>query len=89
MFEGHPDDPARPPVGEFWQVDDWKFRRNPALDFDPSWHHVYRLCRAFHSGGMAPGPLPDAGGFNNQCAWLMDAIDMMAAYERKTFGSDD
>jgi hypothetical protein len=32
---------------------------------------------------MSHGPLPDAGGMNDQCAWLMDAFSEMAAVEAR------
>jgi hypothetical protein len=36
---------------------------------------LYLRCRG-PNGGYAC--LPDAGGFNDQCAWLMDAFDVVA-----------
>jgi hypothetical protein len=38
---------------------------------------AYRLSR----GGMARGWLPDAGGFNDQPAWLLAAFAILAAEE--------
>lgn len=47
---------------------------NPRLSVPDEWHELVRLwlrCRA-DMGGYAQ--LPDAGGMNDQSAWLMDAF---------------
>ena len=53
---------------------------NPAKAVPPAALHTVRLYYR-HKGGMAPGPLPDAGGVNDQAAWLMAAFSMLAAVE--------
>lgn len=30
-----------------------------------------------------PGPLPDSGGVNDQCAWLLDVFDLMEAEDAR------
>lgn len=42
--------------------------------------HVVRLYYR-GKGGMAPGPLPDGGGVNDQAAWLLAAFGMLGAFE--------
>jgi len=32
---------------------------------------------------MGGGHLPDAGGVVDQCSWLLEAFNMMSAFERK------
>jgi len=36
----------------------------------------------FQGGGFGAGYLPDAGGINDQSAWLMDAFGIMSSMER-------
>jgi hypothetical protein len=42
--------------------------------------HAVRLTWR-HRGGMAPGPLPDAGGINDQAAWLIEAMTLLGSVE--------
>jgi hypothetical protein len=56
------------------------WRRNPRHACPPACLHAVRLYFR-HKGGMAPGPLPDAGGVNDQPAWIMAAFDVLAAVE--------
>jgi len=59
---------------------DVEWVRNPALVVPAACRHVVRLYwRA--KGGMAPGPLPEAGGVNDQPAWLLTAFDLLAEAE--------
>lgn len=53
---------------------------NPGKAAAPGALHAVRLYYR-HKGGMAPGPLPDAGGVNDQSAWLMAAFGMLGAFE--------
>lgn len=51
-------------------------RRNPRIALPPVFGHVVRLwsrCR----GGMGAGLLPEAGGMNQQPAWLMTAFSIL------------
>jgi len=57
------------------------WRRNPRLVVSPGAMHAVRLYYQ-HKGGMAPGPLPDAGGVNDQAAWLMAAFNILGGIER-------
>ena len=54
---------------------------NPRHAVPPAAFHVVRLYYR-HKGGMAPGPLPDAGGTNDQAAWLLSAFGILAAAEQ-------
>lgn len=77
----------RDPAGGLWVIPaagedapEMLWRGNPARAVPPGALHVVRLyCRS--QGGMAPGPLPEAGGVNDQPAWLMAAFGLLAAYE--------
>ncbi len=57
-----------------------RWRGNPRLAVPPAAMHAVRLYYR-NKGGMAPGPLPDAGGVNDQAAWLMTAFGVLAAVE--------
>lgn len=55
---------------------------NPRHLLPRAWMQVVGLWR--HSqGGMARGWLPEAGGVNDQPAWLMDAFAILAAEEAR------
>jgi hypothetical protein len=56
------------------------WRRNPRVVLDPGLIQVVRLYWR-HKGGMAPGPLPDAGGVNDQASWLIHAFEMLGGIE--------
>lgn len=57
-----------------------QWRGNPAKAVAPAAMHVVRLYYR-GKGGMAPGPLPDGGGVNDQAAWLLAAFGMLGAFE--------
>lgn len=59
---------------------EFRLRVNPRIWAGPAAAQVVRLYLR-HRGGMAPGPLPEAGGVNDQPAWLMDAFGMLAGIE--------
>ncbi|NKC33499.1 hypothetical protein [Falsiroseomonas selenitidurans] len=52
--------------------------RNPALVQPPGWARVERLWR-LSTGGMGRGWLPEAGGANDQPAWLITAFGILSA----------
>lgn len=56
------------------------WRGNPARAVPPGAQHVVRLFYR-HRGGMAPGPMPEAGGVNDQPAWILEAFRTLAAAE--------
>ncbi len=56
---------------------------NPRLAVSPAALHVVRLAWRGR-GGMAPGPMPDAGGINDQAAWLIVATGMVLAVDDET-----
>lgn len=37
---------------------------------------------------MGIGYLPDAGGLNDQAAWLIEAFNLMSAFEHKLKGNN-
>ena len=56
------------------------WRGNPGKAVPPAALHAVRLFYR-NKGGMAPGPLPDAGGVNDQAAWLLSAFALLAEAE--------
>ncbi len=60
-------------LGEDWQ-------ENPARITPPEWFEVIRLWRVCR-GAMGYALLPDAGGVNDQAAWLLDALAQLSAME--------
>jgi len=40
---------------------------------------MLRLWKAFQGGGMGIGHLPDAGGFGDQAAIMIEAFEIMSA----------
>lgn len=77
----------RDPGGGLWIIPaagedapEMLWRGNPARAVPPGALHVVKLW--FRSrGGMAPGPFPEAGGTNDQPAWLLTAFGMLAAWD--------
>jgi hypothetical protein len=60
-------------LGEAWDT-------NPREIVTPDWLEVIRLLRLCR-GGMGYALLPDAGGVNDQPAWLLDAFAHLGALE--------
>ena len=60
-------------LGEAWD-------ENPRDRVTPDWLEVIRLMRICR-GGMGYALLPDAGGVNDQAAWLLDAFAQLGALE--------
>lgn len=56
--------------------------RNPRHLLPPAWRRVVALWRQ-SQGGMARGWLPEAGGVNDQAAWLLEAFAILAAEEAR------
>jgi hypothetical protein len=56
--------------------------RNPRHLLPQAWLRVVSLWRQ-SQGGMARGWLPEAGGVNQQPAWLMEAFGILAAEESR------
>ena len=78
---------VRHPAGTAWRIPaagpdepEMHWPRNPRLVLPPAYLHAVRLYWR-HRGGMAPGPLPDAGGVNDQAAWLMAAFGILGGIE--------
>ena len=72
-----------PDGGPGWEIAGEVYTTNPALDLDPAWWDVVRLWRAYKGGGYSIGYLPDAGGMNDQAAWLVDIFGYMSTTEAK------
>jgi hypothetical protein len=53
-----------------------QWRRNPRLVIRPIIFHIVRLWNRSR-GEMGPSHLPDAGGVNDQAAWLMGAFSIL------------
>lgn len=62
-------------LGEAWG-------QNPKAVTPPEWFEVIRLWRICR-GGMGYGLMPDAGGVNDQSAWLLDAFAALGAMEAR------
>lgn len=78
---------ARDPAGGLWVIpavgedaDEMHWRVNPRIACPPGAFHAVRLWDRSR-GGMAPGPLPEAGGVNDQPAWLMAAFGVLAGVD--------
>lgn len=56
--------------------------RNPRHLLPRAWMAVVALWRQ-SQGGMGRGWLPEAGGINQQPAWLMDAFAILGAEEAR------
>jgi hypothetical protein len=48
---------------------------------------IVRLWRAYQGGGFGGGYLPDAGGLNDQAAWLIDAFSILTNAEQDLKGN--
>lgn len=77
---------ARPPGGGRWVIPaagedqpEMEWRVNPRLACPPGALHAVRLWFQSRGGMGGAGPLPDAGGLNDQAAWLMHAFNLIAA----------
>jgi hypothetical protein len=54
---------------------------NPRRLVTPEWLEVLRLWRLCQSGLGGYAHWPDAGGVNDQSAWLLDAFALLASLE--------
>lgn len=57
------------------------WRQNPRLVLDQSWHDFVRLWATCRGGMGGVAHWPDAGGVNNQAAWIVDAFASLASIE--------
>ena len=65
-----------------WRGQDVLWWRNPRHLLPAAWFRVVALWRQ-SQGGMGRGWLPQAGGINDQPAWLLDAFGILAAEEHR------
>ena len=65
------------PSGGDWIVGKTERRRNPRLTIPPAFNHVIRLWARSRSGMGGTALLPEAGGLNQQPAWLMRAFSLL------------
>lgn len=54
------------------------WRTNPRLACPPGAKHAVALWFRSRGGMGGPGPLPEAGGVNDQPAWLLAAFGVLA-----------
>jgi hypothetical protein len=59
-----------------------RWRVNPSWRLPPAWLHVVRLWD-LSRGGMGRGWLTEAGGVNDQPAWLLGAFNVLGAEQAK------
>jgi hypothetical protein len=77
----------RTPEGGWIEVGEYagrpvKWWHNPRHLLPPTWRRVVELY--FRSrGGMGVGWLPEAGGVNDQPAWLLAAFNILAAEDAR------
>ena len=77
----------RHPAGGWIRVGEWRGReilwlRNPKHLLPRAWMLAVVAWRQ-SQGGMGRGWLPDAGGLNDQSAWLMEAFGVLSAEESR------
>lgn len=72
---------ARPLEGGEWEVAGERWRLNPRAVLPPAYFHVVRLWMRSRSGFGGFAALPEAGGLNNQPAWLLEAFNVLANAE--------
>ena len=65
--------------GGDWIVGATQRRRNPRLTIPPVYTHVVRLWSQSRGGMGGTGLLPEAGGLNQQPAWLMRAFSLLSS----------
>lgn len=70
----------RPDDGGDWICAGTEWRRNPRIVIPPVYRHVVGLWARCRSE-MGAGHLPEAGGVNDQPAWLMRAFGLLDAAE--------
>ncbi len=73
----------RHPGGGEWQVSDDVWPRNPRHLVPRAVFHVARLWSRCRSGMGGFAALPEAGGINDQPAWLMAAFGVLDGAEEK------
>ena len=71
----------RLPDGMLWpaQVGERPWLLNPRHSIPQAAFHVVRLWFRSQGGMGGAGPLPEAGGVNQQPAWLMSAFGLLGA----------
>lgn len=72
---------VRPLEGGDWIVGRDRWRQNPRHALAACWFHVVRLWLRCRGEGVGLVSLPEAGGVNDQPAWIMAAFDVLAAAE--------
>ena len=69
--------------GSGWEIDGVLFETNPRRLLTPGDDEMVRIWAWTHTGGMGARPLPDAGGYQDQIAIMMDALDIMDRQEAR------
>jgi hypothetical protein len=69
-----------PPDGsEAWLVAGEEWAENPRHTMPPDWHEFVLLWDACRGGMGGVQTWPDAGGVNDQAAWVVDAFRRLGA----------
>jgi len=68
-----------PEAKDEWLVGADIWADNPAEIIPPVYHHVVTVWAACRAGMGGYSLLPDAGGYLDQGAWLMDAFGVLSA----------
>ena len=71
----------RPAEGGDWLVGGEAWAENPRLVITEPWHGFVRLWAACRGGMGGIAHWPDAGGVNNQAAWVVDGFAVLAGAE--------
>lgn len=72
----------RPDGGGWWLCGEVRWWRNPRHLLPAAWLHAARLWHQSR-GGMGRGWLPEAGGVNDQPAWLVEAFGVLNAEQAR------
>ena len=71
----------RPAEGGDWLVIGEAWAENPRLVIAEPWHGFVRLWAACRGGMGGIAHWPDAGGVNDQAAWVVDGFAVLAGAE--------
>lgn len=68
-----------PPGATAWLLAGEEWAENPRHTIAPAWFDIVRLWDACRGGMGGIQTWPDAGGVNDQAAWIVDAFRSIAA----------
>ena len=67
-----------PPPGLKWLIAGEEWAENPRFVLPAAWPEFVRLWAACRAGMGGVATWPDAGGLNDQAAWIVDAFARLA-----------